>query len=389
LRLIVEGGLGEGELEQLADRLGVGARHLRRLFLRHLGAPPRAIVQTRRLHFAKKLIDETNLRMADVALASGFGCVRRFNAAIRRTYKRTPKQIRSLAHQKAPQPENHYEFRLRFRPPYDWDGMLRFLRERSVPGIEVAQQSYRRSIKVNDCPGHFDVALSAGSNELVVRVQIGESNALITVVERIRRMFDLDADWNAIADVLSNDRHLVAFITRVPGMRIPGCWDAFEMAVRAILGERTHPRSTSLLVGKIVRHLGERLPDASDITHLFPTAAVLARADLMSFGVSARRARALRALALAVDSGELSFAGVSDGPAFLQHLRKITGMDPACAQYIAMRGLGEPDALLAPGKDTLSALGVEHARALEQRAEAWRPWRSYAAMYLHQPPAVY
>ena len=160
LRLISESGLEDGGVEVLAERLGVGSRHLRRLFLRHLGATPLAVAQTRRLHFAKKLIDETSLPMSQIALASGFGCVRRFNAGIRKVYHRTPTQIRRLARQTASQPENQYFFRLRFRPPYNWDAMLAFLAARATPGVEVVEaDTYRRSISLDGVHGYFEVSL--------------------------------------------------------------------------------------------------------------------------------------------------------------------------------------------------------------------------------------
>ena len=200
LRLIGETGLEDGGMEGLAEYLGVGSRHLRRLFVKHLGATPSAVAQTRRLHFAKKLIDGTQLPMSEVALASGFGCVRRFNAAIRKTYKRTPTQIRRLARQTTSQPENQYVFQLRFRPPYHWKGMLAFLAARAMPGVEVVDlNSYRRSISLNACHGYFEVSLDDEHHSLSVRVQIGDPHSLYVIIERIRAMFDLNADWAAIA----------------------------------------------------------------------------------------------------------------------------------------------------------------------------------------------
>lgn len=202
LRLIAESGLEDG-VEGLAERLGVGSRHLRRLFVQHLGAPPSAVAQTRRLHFAKKLIDETKLPMSDIALASGFGCTRRFNAAIRKVYKRTPTQIRGLSRLAGPQPENQYLFRLRFRPPYHWDGMLRFLAARATPGVEsVEGGTYSRSISVQGSHGLIDVSVDPQNDTLVVRVQFGDPRALFSIVERIRSMFDLNADWASIAPSL-------------------------------------------------------------------------------------------------------------------------------------------------------------------------------------------
>jgi len=206
LRLIDESALEVGGVEALAERLGVGSRHLRRLFLRHLGATPSAVAQTRRLHFAKKLIDETSLPMTQVALASGFGSVRRFNAGIRKVYHRTPTQIRGLARQTTIQPENQYLFRLRFRPPYNWNGMLAFLAPRATPGVEVVELgSYRRSISLNGNHGCVEVSLDGENDALTVRVQFGDPRSLFLITERIRAMFDLNADWADIVQSLRTD----------------------------------------------------------------------------------------------------------------------------------------------------------------------------------------
>lgn len=214
LRLIDEAGLEDGGVEPLAARLGVGSRHLRRLFLKHLGATPTAVAHTRRLHFAKKLIDETQLPMTQIAVASGFGSVRRFNAGIREVYHRTPTQIRRLARQKQGEAENQYLFRLRFRPPYDWKGMLAFLAVRATPGVEFVEAgSYRRSISLNGNHGYFEVSLDETNHALAARVQFGDPRSLFFITERIRAMFDLNADWVAIVENLKNDRALAERIS--------------------------------------------------------------------------------------------------------------------------------------------------------------------------------
>ncbi|MGB7601260.1 MAG: AlkA N-terminal domain-containing protein, partial [Candidatus Sulfotelmatobacter sp.] len=239
LRLIGESGLEDGGVEVLAARLGVGSRHLRRLFLKHLGATPTSVAHTRRLHFAKKLIDETGLPMTQIALASGFGCVRRFNAGIRDVYHRTPTQIRRLARKTQVQPQNQYLFRLRFRPPYAWKGMLSFLAARATPGVETVENGcYRRSISLNNSHGYFEVSLDEANHALVARVQFGDPRSLFFITERIRSMFDLNADWAAIAQTLKADPILATRIKCEPGLRVPGCWNGFELAVRAILGQQ-------------------------------------------------------------------------------------------------------------------------------------------------------
>src|SRR6516225_7733612 len=206
LRLIAESGLDDGGVESLAERLGIGARHLRRLFLRHVGATPIAVAHTRRLHFAKKLIDETSLPMNQVALASGFGCVRRFNAALRKTYCRTPSQIRRLARQANALVANQYHFRLGFRPPHDWSAMIAFLSQWATPGVEAFDaQSYRRSFSLNGCDGHFEVAPDKGTDGLNVRIQFGDPRSLFFIIERIRALFDLNADSVEIVRCLGSD----------------------------------------------------------------------------------------------------------------------------------------------------------------------------------------
>jgi len=382
LRLIGEHGLDDG-MEGLAQRLGVGARHLRRLFVRHLGASPSAVAKTRRMHFAKKLIDETRLPMYDVAIASGFGCIRRFNDAIRKTYERTPTQIRRLARQKQTQPENQFLFHLRFRPPYQWKYMLAFLAARATPGIEAVDLGrYRRSISVNGCLGYFEACRNEGDDALAVRVQIADSRSLYLIIERIRSMFDLNADWAAVAQGLGTDPALGERITAVPGLRVPGCWNAFELTVRAILGQQISVKGATTLAGRIAKSFGQPFSGPVGLTHIFPTPEILADAKLSSVGLTKKRAETIRALARAVCSGEICFEGIRDSNVFLTRLVELPGIGNWTAQYVAMRALGEPDAFPAGDLALLRASNSTTSRELEKRAEAWRPWRSYATMYL-------
>jgi AraC family transcriptional regulator of adaptative response / DNA-3-methyladenine glycosylase II len=370
-------------MEGLAERLGVSSRHLRRLFIRHLGASPSAVAKTRRLHFAKKLIDETGLSMTDVALASGFGCVRRFNATIRKTYNRTPTQIRRLVQQKAIQQEDRYLFQLPFRPPYHWKGMVAFLAEHATPGVEIVDpRGYRRTISLNGCDGYFEVSPCEGRDAVAVRVQIADPRSLYMIIERIRCMFDLNADWAVVAQILGTDPALRSRIRAEPGLRVPGCWNGFELTIRAILGQRMTPKSATALAGRIARTYGRPVSGADDLTHLFPTPEVLADANLAGLGLTADRAETIHALARAVGDGAISFERVVDSDAFLAQLREIPGIDRRTAHYVAMRALGEPDAFPTGDADLLRALGLRTSSELEKRAEAWRPWRSYASMYL-------
>ena len=387
LRLISESGLEDGGVDVLAERVGVGSRHLRRLFLQHLGATPTAVAQTRRLHFAKKLIDETSLPMSQLALASGFGSVRRFNAGIRKVYQRTPTQIRKLARLTELLPDNHYLFRLRFRPPYHWPAMSAFLAARATPGVESVERGvYRRSISLNGMQGYFSVSLDAENDTLTVRVQFADPRSLFFITERIRAMFDLNADWAAIAGGLRIDPALAKRVEALPGLRVPGSWDGFELAVRAILGQQVSVKGATSLAGRMAQAFGQPLSAANGLTHVFPTPEMLADADVAAIGLPKARGETIRALARAVCDGRIRFDGIVDSRSFLDQLCEIPGIGSWTAQYVAMRALGEPDAFPSGDLGLLRALGLKNAAELEKRSDAWRPWRAYAAMYLWSVP---
>ncbi len=383
LRLIGQTGLEDGGVEALAGRLGIGSRHLRRLFLKHLGATPSAVAQTRRLHFAKKLIDETSLTMTEIALAAGFGCVRRFNAAVRDTYHRTPTQIRHRKRQANPEPENQYLFQLPFRPPFDWDGMLTFLSARATPGVEAIEAgSYRRSISLNGHHGYFEVSLDMQSSSLIVRIELGNPCSLFFIVERIRSMFDLNADWAVIAQTLRQDPALAPRLKAHRGLRVPGCWNRFELATRAILGQHISVSAATTFAGKLARAFGQQFSAAKGITYLFPSPDRLADAKIAAIGLPRGKAETIRLLARAVSDERIDFERVIDSKAFLDRLLEIPGIGAWTAQYIAMRALGEPDAFPFGDRALQRALKIESAKELQLRAESWRPWRAYAVTYL-------
>jgi AraC family transcriptional regulator of adaptative response / DNA-3-methyladenine glycosylase II len=385
LRLISETGLEDGGIEVLASRLGIGSRHLRRLFLRHIGATPKAVADTRRLHFAKKLIDETSLPMTQVALASGFGCVRRFNASIRKTYGRTPSEIRKLSRSTPPREENEYLFALRYRPPYNWKAVQEFLAARAIPGVEATDENgYRRSILINEDSGYLEVTPDPTNDALAVRLQFGDPRFIFFIVERVRSMFDLNADWAPILKALRPDPALRGLIDANPGMRVPGCWNGFELTVRAILEHQSLPGEATCWAGRLVRHLGKPIAKRWSLTHLFPAAESLAHADLRAIGLTAERAAAVRSLAQRVAQREIRFDAV-DPDDLLMRLRRLPGFNEWIIEYVAMRAFSEPDALVSTDPVLQRALDLPNARELERRAERWRPWRAYAAMYLWNP----
>ncbi|NNG04910.1 MAG: DNA-3-methyladenine glycosylase 2 family protein [Inquilinus sp.] len=395
LRLIGEGALdGDGTVERLAGRLGVGARHLSRLFRRHLGAPPRAVAGTRRLQFAKKLINETELPLAEIALSSGFGSIRRFNAAFLGSYGCPPSALRRApVRRKTGEAGGDFVLRLPYRTPFDWHFLADYFALRATPGVEaVDRQGYRRTIALDGQAGQIHIRPVAGENALMLQVMLPDSRSLFAVVERVRRLFDLAADPDDIAAHLGRDPDLAPVVAAHPGLRLPGAWDGFELAVRAILGQQVTVKGASTLAGRLAAAFGERLPVADGPAILFPTPAALAEADVGAIGLPKARARTIRALAGAVRSGAVTFDAALDPGTLEDRLTALPGIGGWTAQYVAMRALNEPDAFPATDLGLIrsaAALGMAaNAKALAARAEAWRPWRAYAAQYLWRAGAA-
>ncbi len=389
LRLITEGALLNQGVGELSRRLGVSARHLDRLFQLHLGASPLAVMRTWRLHFAKELISDTDLPMAIVAQASGFRSVRRFNDSVRKLFGRTPSALRRMRPVALRTRQDEYVFRLSYRPPFDWEGILAFLAARAIPGVEeVVSRVYRRSFEHEGKHGILEVRHEGHARSLEVRIRFSEALSLLPIVTRLRGMFDLNADVTVIAGHLGRDPLLAPLVRKYPAPRVAGAWDGFELAVRAILGQQVTLAAASTLAGRLALAFGERLTiaDAGGLTVVFPPAHALAQAHLA--GMPQARARAIRALAQAVVSGRIGLAGTDE--ASLDALARIPGIGDWTAQYIAMRALRQPDAFPAgdlvlrrmAGEGRLLAPG-----ALRERAERWRPWRAYAAIYLWRAAA--
>lgn len=384
LRLIAHGALDDGDVESLADRLGVTGRHLRRLFTKHVGASPLAVAHTQRLHFAKQLIDQTALPMQAISVAAGFGSVRRFNDTFRKTYGRPPRELRRGRTTK--DRSASFGVRLPYREPYDWRQVLAFYAGRATPGVEqVFDDRYRRTVAVSGRVGSIEVQDIGGALSLTVRGLA--TDALFGVVQRVRGMFDVDAPIDDIRSRLAEDPTLAGWLRRHPGIRVPGAWDGWELAVRAILGQQVSVKAATTFAGRIAESYGEpceleELPAA----RLFPTPQRLSRARLERLGIIRSRAQSIRDLARAVSSGSLSFDGSQDVGEFCAALRSIRGIGDWTAQYVAMRALKDPDAFPASDLGLLRAFDGEGGRltpaALQERSEGWRPWRAYAALLI-------
>jgi AraC family transcriptional regulator, regulatory protein of adaptative response / DNA-3-methyladenine glycosylase II len=390
LALIETGGLDEADVEGLANRLGVGARQLRRLFRQHVGASPVAVAQTRRVLLAKQLIHETSLPMAEVAMASGFNSVRRFNETFLQLFGRSPATLRRVR-DKTRREAGALSVHLAYRPPYDWDAILSFLAARAIPGVEaVSGNIYRRTIEIDDDRGVISVA-PADRNRLSVSVRFPNMATLPSIIARVRRVFDLAADPDMIGAHLSLDPVLAPLISARPGLRVPGAWDGFELAVRAIFGQQiTVPAATKLL-GKLALAHGAPLPaaikDVEGLTHLFPSPSRLAGADLAALGMPKARAVAVSSLAAAIFADPTMFSRGASLDEATAKLRLLPGIGEWTAQYIAMRELREPDAFPAADIGLMRAMATADGRRpspaeLLSRAERWRPWRAYAALHL-------
>ncbi len=383
LRLIDRGALDERGLEELADAVGVGERHLRRLFLDELGTTPAAIARTRRLHFARKLMVETDLGAADVAFHAGFGSVRTFNEAMRAAYGTTPTALRR---RKVAAAAGSVRLRLFYRPPLDWEATLTFLRPRLLPGIETVENGrWKRAATIGGRDLVLEVAPDDKAPALVVRVDAPPPGSLATLVRRLRRVFDLDADPAAVSALLLADPLLAPSVAARPGLRVPGAWDLFEVLVRAILGQQVSVAAATTVAGRLIERFGRR-PEGLGGLALFPLPEDLAEAPLESSGINRGRAEAVRTISRAVLDGRIDVEAPQDPEAFEQALVALPGIGPWTARYVAMRGLGEPDAFPESDLGLLRAferagLGSRPAD-LAARAEAWRPWRAYAALHL-------
>jgi AraC family transcriptional regulator of adaptative response / DNA-3-methyladenine glycosylase II len=388
LGLIQDGALDGASVDTLAARVGIGSRHLRRLFMQHVGAAPITVAETRRLQFAKRLLDETELPIMEVALASGYGSLRRFNDVFRRTYGRAPRELRRKRRPgRAADEGEDVILRLAYRPPYDWAHVRAFLETRAVSGVErVDERGYARVVGVGD--GHAVVCVRPveGADALELRVRGAPPSAFFQLSCSARRMFDLAADPAAIALAFKRDPLLGPLVARRPGLRIPGAWDPFECAVRAVLGQQVSVAAGRTLAERLVARAGPLVEAARDgLTRSFPGPAALANADLQGIGLTGARIAALRALARAVLEGAVDFgASVEDAKAAL---RALPGFGPWTAEYVALRALGEPDAF--PAADLVLRRRVAGGdgpplgeRALAARADAWRPWRGYAVLHL-------
>ena len=381
-------------MEDLAGRVGVTERHLRRLFMEHLGASPSTVALTRRILFAKQLLDETSLPVTEVGLAAGFNSLRRFNEVILKTYQRSPRELRKekTGESRENQP-SLTTLKLPYSQPFNWPVMSTFMKGRATAGVEeIGENYYRRTIRLDGQHGLVEVRYVPGQSYLLASIRFPKITALSQIVERLRRVFDLGTNSLEIEAHLSADPFLGRITRALPGLRVPGAWDKFELAVRAILGQQVSVAAATTLAGRLVQKYGEPLtldgftapPDGPRF--VYPRPEVLAEADLTSIGIFGARARAISALAGEVARNPALLDEEGSLEDTVKKLCELPGIGRWTAHYIAMRALREPDAFPSSDLGLLRAMqpekGLLTPAQLEKRAESWRPWRAYAALYL-------
>lgn len=386
----IDEGISEGNtsLEEIASQFQLSSRQIRRIVKEQLGLAPIEIILTRRLLLAKQLLTETDLPVIDVAFASGFSSLRRFNDAFSKRYRMPPSRLRRDRSQlEITNSDTHFKLQLSYRPPFQWNELLIFLKARELKGVEcISKDSYARSIRIGNTTGEIFVSHVAAKHSLELRISLSLSPVLPSLLGRLRELFDLNARPDIIASQLSTDSPLASLVNRIPGIRVPGAFDSFEIAFRAILGQQVSVKAATTMAGRFVEAFGEPFNVGQyGMTRFTPTAEQIGTTKLSAItklGIIETRARTIKTLANTLTSGDLILCSGADPTQTINKLCEIEGIGPWTAQYIAMRVLHWPDAF--PKEDLIlrRSLGNIGAKEAELRSQKWRPWRSYAVRYL-------
>jgi AraC family transcriptional regulator of adaptative response / DNA-3-methyladenine glycosylase II len=374
LRIMENSALTELSINNLATKLGIGERWLRELFQQQLGASPQTILLAKKLDIAKNLLENSTLSITDIAFSSGFQSVRRFNDAFKIKFKRTPSDFRG-----SPWVDNQYKIQLNFRPPYNWNQLINFFGGRAIDEMELIEDSsYQRLFTLGETNGWFK-ASKRELNQIEVEFKLVEPANIIEFVTRLKNIFDLDADPMAIEGALLEDKQLTPYLTNTQGLRIPGCWDGFELAVRAIVGQMISVKGARTILRKLVRHCGAKqfLDETLALTHFFPTPKEILDADLTHIGLPNSKIASIRTLSQEVSDRNIILDGTADYEETCRKLLAIKGIGPWTVEYIAMRALRNPNAF--PETDLELQKKIQ---SLQLTPSQWLPWRAYAAVLL-------
>jgi AraC family transcriptional regulator, regulatory protein of adaptative response / DNA-3-methyladenine glycosylase II len=387
VHMITAGALDRGSEQDLAARLGVSARHLRRLFAAHIGVTPDGLARSSRAHFARRLLDDTDLPVTDVAFAAGFGSIRQLHRATSDRFHASPTQLR--AKRRAADrlvADGGLELRLPYEGEVDWSGEARYLAARAIPGVEAVEgDTYRRTVIVDGDPGVIEIG-PGGAGHLVVTTHLPHWEGLIHVASKARRIAGLDVDLAEASAHLAGDPTIGPLLAAHPGLRVTGTWDPFETGVRAIVGQQVSVGAATTVTGRIAARWGTAVPGlgAWGLSHTFPEPVDLADADLTEVGLTATRAAAIRAFAAAVAADVVRLDGSVGLDTLVASIEALPGLGPWTAHYLALR-IGEPNAF--PSGDlglrrAYAGLALGSGPALPVAAESWRPWRAVAAAHL-------
>lgn len=379
LRMIAGNRLSETNEDAFAEKLGVSARHLRRLFEDEIGRTPKQIADNHRLDFARKLIIETKVSITDIAFASGFSSIRRFNDAVQKRFTRSPRELRGST--QSPASQERIQLSLSYRPPFDWASLLRFYKTHAVSGIEwVDENSYERVFKIDKTLGAFRVTHLPEKSRLLLETTLNQTQNLWRIAQTVRHMFDLDSDPILIANAFSQCSTLGKLVIKYPGIRLPRGWDPYETAVCAILGQLVSTEQASRLAEQLVQGYGEKVknPFTNQTSYLFPTPKVLANADLNRVGTTSARKASIQALSKLVIEKKIKLESVQDPAEFRETLLSIKGIGPWTTEYVALRAIGDTDAF--PATDLILRQVLE--RNPHINLDNLKPWRAYGAMYL-------
>ncbi len=384
---IEEHALSSARVGDLAASLGVSDRHLRRITEAELGVSPIELAQTQRLLLAKRLLRETSLDLTDIAFASGFGSVRRFNALFKSRYALSPRAIRGKAID-----TDTLSVQLEFRPPLAWESLLAYLRLRAIPGVEMADDThYRRTVAIGAAKGWIAVSMHPSGTALNLEISPTLTPAIGAIIGRVKQLFDLGAAPDSVSTVLRQDDILAATVRRLPGLRVAGAFDGFELAVRTVLGQQVSVKGASTISGRWAQAFGAPIATPyPELNRLAPGAermAGVAADEVGALGMVGARARCLVGLAQAVSQRKIVLAYASNVEEQIDSLMSLPGIGHWTANYIAMRALHWPDAF-PTGDLVLMRAARSNQKQLQQRSEAWRPWRAYAAHYLWQSSGV-
>jgi AraC family transcriptional regulator of adaptative response / DNA-3-methyladenine glycosylase II len=383
--LILDGALDDANEAELGARLGVSARHLRRLFVQHLGVTPGGLARSARTHFARRLLDDTDLSVLEIAYAAGFGSVRQLNRACRDVFRMTPRELRARRRRTDRLvADGGLLLRLPFRGPLDWRALVAYLAARAIPGVEhVSGDVYRRTIVVEGDPGVLELYPGA-EGHLLLCAHLPHWRELIHIVQRTRWIASLDLDLDEAVAQLGDDPIVGPLVRARPGIRTPGTWDAFETGVRAIIGQQVTVAAANTIAGRLVTRLGTPVAglEPLGLTHSFPSAQTVARADLDGLGLTRARSNAIRSFAEAVAAGEIPLDRSLSLDRLVASITSVEGLGPWTANYLALR-IGERDACPTSDLGLRRALdGRLQAPRPEELADRWRPWRALAVTHL-------